>query len=106
MNTVDERVQTELVEFEKILREVLAVAKDPEAVRWCLFSTGTKELEETVLKQVVAAMLPNVQGVFVLNVKDTTDVEALLRRAADEYSRRLACARLQEGDKFKLALGV
>lgn len=107
MSTVDERVQKELQEFEKVLREVLAVAKSPDSVVWGIFSTGDVETEDACVRQLVPHLFPHVQGVYVFNVRDGVDVGQLLQAAADKYANKMVQAKLEGADhEFKLTMGV
>lgn len=103
-------IQSHLEDFERELTRSLSIAKDPEAIRWALFSVGSKDIEEIVLDKLVNEFLTNIEGVYLFRVdKDPSKVIAVLKEAIEHIESshmQKKVASSSESFGFELITGV
>ena len=102
----EEYINEQVEAFRDALVESLNIAKDPEAVKWTIFSTGSVKVEEAVLDKLVDAFLPNIKGVFVYRVHELEEVAKLLKSTLSEIEKRLVTASIAKSDDFIVKFGV
>lgn len=106
MENKEEFLQEQTDLFTENLRSALEIASSPEDVKWAIFSTGTRELEEAVLDNLVNAFLKNVEGVFIFRPENPEHCRTLLRGALSELDKKFFKTSLAKSDEFVLKTGV
>ena len=102
----DKYIEEQMEAFRVNLEESLDLAKDPEALKWAIFSTGSKEVEEGVLDKMVDIFLPNVSGVFIFRPQDARHCVSLLKEATAKLEKELVKMSLANEDEYVMKFGV
>ena len=103
----EDRVSEQVKLFEAEYRRALELSKSPDTLKWCIFPTGSREVEENVLRLMLSNMLENISGVYVMNMVDDVKILQILTLMRDEYNKRQKdTLNIASNPDYKLTLGV
>lgn len=102
----DEFIEEQTQAFRETLEQSLEAARDPDALRWAIFSTGSRELEEDVLDRLVDIFLPSISGVFVFRPHDANECLALLKEAVSQLEAEKLKLSMAQEQEYVMKFGV